>query len=118
MVVKDESTLEEALQMLESSSEGVRYSDAYSYIVITTPETLELQCRRALARNSIAIVVPRGREHEMESHAQELPRVRKQRAEEEKGKIKGWVKEHPELAKASAEEIPKIMKQIRRKEAK
>ena len=117
MIVKDEESIEQALQML--AAEGtVRYSDQYSYIIITTPETLEYQCQRALARDDIAIVVPRGRESEMEDHTQALTRVKKQRAEEEKKKIREWVKEHPELATASAEEVPKIVKQIRKGETK
>ena len=95
MVVKDEPTLHEALQMLESQG-PVRYSDQYAFIVITTLETLELQCRRALDRNDIAIVVPRGHEREMEDYSQNLSKIRKQRAEEEKERIKEWIKEHPD----------------------
>ena len=95
MIVHDESTVEEALQMLAASPEGVRYSDQFAYIIITTPGTLEGQCSRALARNDIAIVAPHGRESEMENYNRELPKVRKWRAKEEKRKIKEWVEEHP-----------------------
>jgi len=116
MIVHDDETLEEALQMLASSPEGVRYSDQYAYVIVTTPETLELQCRRALGRNDIAVVVPRGQEREMEVHARELPRVKEKRAREEKKRFKEWMKEHPELAKASPEEMSRIMKQIRKEQ--
>jgi len=114
MIVHNDETLEEALQMLASSSEGVRYSDQYAYIIITTPETLELQCRRALVRDDIAVVVPRGQERGMEDHARELPRVKERRAREEKRKFKEWMREHPELAKASPGEMSRITKQIRK----
>ena len=96
MIVHNEETLVEALQMIESQG-AVRYSDEYAYIIITTPETLELQCRRALARNSIAIVVPRGHESEMEDHTTNLRVIKKRRAMEEKKMIKEWVREHPEV---------------------
>ena len=99
MIVHDESTLDEALQMLESQG-PVCYSDQYAFVIVTTPETLEMLCRRAFDRNDIVIVAPRGQEQEMEHHATELPRIRKRRAEEEKRKIKVWVREHPgEVAK-------------------
>jgi len=99
MIVHDESTLDEALQMLESQG-PVCYSDQYALVTVTTPETLEMLCRRAFDRNDIAIVAPRGKEHEMEVHSRVLPRIRKERAEEEKRRIKEWVREHPdEVAK-------------------
>lgn len=95
MIVHDEDTIEEALQML--SAEGsVRYSDEYAYIIINQPRVLEDFCGKALRRNSIAVVVPLGHESEMEDYARNVGRVREQRAEEEKRKIKAWVKEHPE----------------------
>ena len=96
MIVKNEETLGEALQMLESGG-PTRYSDEYSYIIIATPETLELQCRRAFARNSFAIVVPLGQEHEMEVHAGLLPSIREERRCEELRRTKAWVREHPEI---------------------
>jgi len=114
MIVHDVESIEQALQMLAASPEGVRYSDQYSYIIITTPETLEYQCLSALARDDIAIVVSRGHESEMEGHTAALTRIKRQRVREEKRKIKEWIREHPELAKASAEEMPKIVKRIRR----
>jgi len=114
MIVRDEESIEQALQTL--SVEGaVRYSDAFSYIIITTSETLEAQCRSALARNDVAIVVPRGQESEMEDYARTLTIVRKQRAVEEKREIRGWVKEHPELFSVPAEEIPRIVKRMRKR---
>ena len=104
MIVKDEETLEGALQLL--GSEGpVRYNDQYAYIIITTPETLELQCRRALARNDIAVVVSRGREQEMEEYSPNLRRIRKERAEEEKKKIKEWAEEHPKAVERVKERM-------------
>ena len=95
MIVHDEETLEEALQMVGTEG-SVRYSDQYAFVIVTAPETLEMLCRRAFDHNDIAIVVPRGQEHEMEVHSTELPKVRRWRAEEEKRKIKEWVREHPE----------------------
>ena len=95
MIIKDEETLERALQMI--SAEGaVRYSDEHAYVIITTPETLELQARKALARNSIAVIAPRGQEHEMEDYSTHVRIVRRERIEEEKKDIKRWFREHPE----------------------
>ena len=105
MIVKDEETLVQVLQLIEASG-PVRYSDEYAYVIITTPETLELQCRRAFGRNDIAVVVPCGSESEMEDYARARSRIRKQRAEDEKKRIKEWVREHPEVA----EKIEKKMK--------
>lgn len=96
MIVHNEETLEEALQMLAASSSGIRYSDEYAYIIINQPEVLEDFCGRALRRNDIAVVVPYGRESEMEDYSRNVHRIRKQRAEEEKENIKKWVREHPE----------------------
>ena len=105
MIVHDESTLQEALQLLESRG-LVRYSDEYAYIIITTPGTLELLCRRAFNRNDIAIVVPRGEEQTMEDHSRERPGVRRRRARDEKKAIRAWVREHPE----QVQKIEKVLK--------
>ena len=107
MIVKDEESLDSALAMLESQG-PVRYSDEYSYIIITTPETLELQCRRAFGRNDVAVVVPRGSESEMEDYAKVRLLIRKQRAEDEKREIKEWVREHPEV-------VTKIEKSLKKR---
>jgi len=115
MIVNDEETLEEALQMIQAEGK-VRYIDQFSYIIITTPETLEYQCQHALERGDIAVVHPLGAEGE--SYTLALARVKKQRAGEEKRKIREWVREHPEIAEAPAEEIPKIVKRIRRERTK
>ena len=95
MIVHNEETLNQALQMLESQG-SVRYSDEFAYVIITTPGTLEMQCRRAFERNSIAIVVPLGQERIMEAHSEVLKAVRKRRVEEEKKRMQKWVREHPE----------------------
>ena len=116
MIIKDEESIEQALQMLAAAPEGVRYDDRYAYIIITTPKTLEEQCRRALARGEIAIVVLLGREREMENYSQSLTKVRKQRVAEEQREIREWIKKNPEIAKASAEEIPQIVRRMRKKE--
>ena len=113
MVVHDEETLEEALLMVRSEG-PVRYIDQFTYIIITTLETLEYQCQKALERGDIAVVYPIGAEGE--DYTQALARVKKQRALEEKKKIRDWLKEHPEIAKASAEDIPKIVKRILKSE--
>lgn len=97
MIIKDEESLNEALQILESSPSGVRYSDMYVYITVSSPDTLEWLSRRALSRNDIAIVVPRGQEREMENYGHHLSRIRKQRAVKEKKDIKDWVREHPDV---------------------
>ena len=109
MIVHNEETLHEALQLLESNG-PVRYSDEYAYIIITTPETLELQARRAFDRNDVAVVVSRGQEREMEDHAKARPSIRKQRAEDEKRRIKAWVREHPEVVEKIEESLRKEKK--------
>ena len=113
MIVNDEETIEEALQMIQAEGQ-VRYSDKYVYVIITTPETLEYQCRKALERGDIAIVHPLGTEGE--NCTQALAKVKKQRAAEEKKRIREWVREHPEIAEASAEDIPKVVKRMRKEE--
>lgn len=95
MIIHNEESIEAALQMLDAEG-SVRYSDEYAYIIINQPHVLEDFSSRALRRNDIAIVVPYGRESEMEDYATNVRRIRKQRAEEERRKIKEWVKEHPE----------------------
>lgn len=80
MIVKDEETLEEALQMLWLDCPGgVRYSDTYLYIKISRPSMLEHRCKLALSRGDIAVVVPLGTEHTMEDHAIMLGKTRKGR---------------------------------------
>jgi len=69
MIVKDEETLQDALQMLETSPRGVRFVDTYAFRIITTPENLEYQCRRALKRWDIVVVVPLGSESAMEDQS-------------------------------------------------
>jgi len=115
MIVHNEETLEEALQMVRAEG-SVRYSDRYAYIIITSPETLEYLSRKALRRGDVAVVHPLGAEGE--SHTQALAKVKKQRVAEEKKKIREWVKEHPEIAEASAENIPKLVRQIRKRQTK
>ena len=115
MIVHDEETLEQVLQMARAEG-AVRYSDAYAYTVITTPETLEYQCTKALERGDIAIVHPL--DVEGEDYTQALAKVKKQRIIDEKKRIREWVKEHPEIAEAPAEEIPKIVRRMRKKETK
>lgn len=106
MIVHDEETFEAALQMLATSPEGVRYSDRFAYVIVTTPETLEYLCSRALARNDIAIVVPRGHESEMEDYSRSLERVREKRERKEKTEVKEWIREHPEV-------VAKIKKKLK-----
>jgi len=95
VIVHDDETIEEALQMLESTG-CVRYSDRYNYITIEVPGRLESCSRSAITRNEIAIVVPCGHEHEMENYDANLRRIRERRIEEEKKRVKEWIVEHPE----------------------
>lgn len=91
MIVKDEETTKQALQILNSSG-AVRYSDEYAYVVITTSETLEYQCSRAVARGGIAIVVPHDHESEMEDYNASLRAVKQERTVKAK-KVSKKVKE-------------------------
>jgi len=118
MIVKDEESIDEALQILETSPEGVRYDDRYSYLVVASPMRLARLCSEALGRGEIAIVVPRSREHEREEYDASLIKVRKERIEEERRRFKEWLKAHPEVAKASAAEVPGIMKRMHKESAK
>lgn len=106
VVVHDEETLEKALHMLRTEG-SVRYSDEYAYVIVTNPESLEALCGRALKRESIAIVVPRGRESEMENFFTELSKVRRERAREEKRKIREFMAEHPKVVKRIEERLKK-----------
>lgn len=94
MIVHDEETLQSALQTLESRG-SLRYSDQYAYIIVTTPETLELLCRRAFDRNDVVVVVPRGEERSMEVHTVAQKTIRKKRADEERKRVREWAREHP-----------------------
>ena len=113
MIVHDEETLEAALAMLAASG-VVRYSDEFSYRTITSPEQLEHLCLAALEEGDVAVVA--SDIAQMEEHGATLRLVKKRRAQEERRKIREWVKQHPELAKAKAEEIPKLVKQMRKRE--
>ena len=111
MIIHDEETLNEALQLLESSG-PLRYSDEYAYVVVVTPETLESQCRRAFDRNDIVVVVPLGSESGMEDHAGARLSIRRRRAEDEKKAMKTWIREHPEVV----EKIKKSLKKRKKDE--
>lgn len=117
MIVKDLESVNEALQLLEAES-VVRYDDRYAYTIVNDANQLEGLCLGVLARDEIAIVVPRGQEYEMPDYEVTLRKVKKERAQEKKKRIRAWVREHPELAKASSKEIPKIVSRIRKKEVR
>lgn len=115
MIVHDLKTLEEAIQML--SREGsVRYIDEFSHRTITSPEQLERVSLQMLERDDVAVVAPSLQE--IESHYSARLAVRKRRAQEERARVRQWVSEHPELAEATAEEIPAIARRIRKEEAR
>ena len=96
MVVKDEDTLQQALVLVDLSP--VRYSDENSFRTVTSTDVLERLCSDALGRGSIAIVAPVEAQEHMESFSWELRRVRKERREDEKRKVRAWVASNPELA--------------------
>ena len=107
VVVKDEETLDEALLLVDSGP--VRYSDQYAYVIISNRDTLEVQCRTALGRGDIAIVVPQGMESEMEDHSAELVKERAQRKRQEMKDIREYFREHPER-------VEKVEKRLRKGE--
>jgi len=94
MVVHDEETLSEALLLLDSGP--VRYSDEYVYTVFSNRDAFESRVLSAFTRGSIAIVVPLGKETEMEVHATALLRVKDRRKREELKAIREYFREHPE----------------------
>lgn len=96
MIIHNEETLEEALQILAASPKGVHYSDEYAFIIINQPHVLEDFSSKALRRNDIAIIAPYGHRNDMENYARNVARIRRRRAVEEKENIKRWVREHPE----------------------
>jgi len=114
MIVYDDETLENALKMLETGG-VVKYDDEFSFRTITSLEQLERLCSDALKRGDVAIVARSV--NEMEERGAALRDVRRLLALEERRRVKEWLKQHPELAKAKAEEIPKLVKQIRKREA-
>ena len=119
MIVHNEETLEEAFQMLGASPLGVRYSDRFAYVVVSSPYTLENLSRSALKRRDIAIVVPVGQEASMEVHSHALPRILAQRKRQELKDVRKWISEHPELKEAKTEqEIIKLYQRSRKEDAK
>ena len=119
MIVHNEETLEEALQMLSASPSGVRYSDQFAYVTYSRPLQLEGSLRSALGRGDIAIVVPAGQEASMEDHARELPRIQERRKRQDLRDVRAWISEHPELKEAKSEqEIIKLYRKSRKEDAK
>ena len=114
MIVHDEESLGSALAVLEASG-VVKYVDEFQFRTITSPEQLESLCLAALERDDVAVVASNIVQLENYDAAKRL--VRKQRAQEERRRIRAWVKQYPELAKAKAVEVPKLVKQIRKREA-
>ena len=114
MIVYDDETLENALKMLETGG-VVKYDDEFSFRTITSLEQLERLCSDALKRGDVAIVARSV--NEMEEHDAALRGVRRLLALEERRRVKEWLKQHPELAKAKAEEIPAIVKRLRKEAA-
>jgi len=106
MVIHDEDTLEQALSLLATDG-SVRYSDTFSYVIITTPETLEKQVRSAFDRGDIAIVCPVGQERSMEVHSVELGRVKARRRVQEKKEFQEFMRSNPEFKKAVDEAYKK-----------
>ena len=104
MIVHNEETLEEALQMLAASPLGIRYSDEYSYVTYSRVGQVEYALRRALGRGDVAVVVPVGQEHFMEDHARERPKILERRKRQELKDVREWISEHPELKEAKTEE--------------
>ena len=97
MIVKDLDTLQQALALIDLSP--VRYVDGISLKTVSDHDALEKLLMNRLDRNDIAIVVPVGAQSHMENYEYEVKIIRRERAIEEKNKVRAWVTANPELAK-------------------
>lgn len=93
MIIKNDDTLSQALALVELTP--LRYSDERRYTIVTSAEELESLGRSALDRGSIAIVVPKGQEAHMESFTWELKMAKREAYQNEKRKVKEWVRNNP-----------------------
>ena len=115
MIIQDEGSLEEALQLVEMGP--VRYSDRYSWTVMSSSGTLEKQATAALNRGEIAIVAPVGQEKTMEEYDPTVRKVLAQRKREEMKKVRAWVAQHPEVKEAKTEQdILRIYRKAQKEE--
>lgn len=109
MIIHNEETLEEGVALVKQGS--VRYSDQYSYRLVTSEALLRTLALQALSRDDVAVVAMLGQERSMENHALALRTTKAQRRETETQAVKTWVREHPEVKKAeTASEIMRIIR--------
>lgn len=95
MIVKDDNTLQQALNLI--SLAPVYYSDENRFERVEDSTRLLDLMTTALDRGSIAIV-SNDKGH-MENWNYEIKLVRKQRYIDEKKHIRTWVREHPDVVK-------------------
>jgi len=115
LIIQDEGSLEEALQLVEMGP--VRYSDRYSWTVMSTSGALKKSGMAALERGEIAIVAPVGQEKTMEEYNPTVRKVLAQRKRDEMKKVRAWVSEHPEVKEAKTEQdILRIYRKVQKGE--
>ena len=96
IVVKDDNSLSDALDLLSSKGQ-VRYSDRYEFRTIDNSAALTNKCREALGREEIAIVAPV--EESMPEYrvlAKQVDVERREAKKAEEKKARQWIHEHPE----------------------
>lgn len=104
MVVMDEATLNDALALL-SSHGRLRVVDEFKNVIVSDSRLLESYARSAWSRNSILIVAPEG--ESIEDFYPTLVRVRRQRVEDVKRRMREWLRNHPEFTSTFREELRK-----------
>ncbi len=97
IVVKDESSLEEALSLLESEG-AVRYSDKYEYRTHRSAETLRAKLTNVLSMGEGVLIGTLG--EDLPSYDAVWPRIKAELAEEQKRQARQWIKDHKPEANA------------------
>ncbi len=114
MIVKDETTMAQAMDLIKTGP--VRYSDHNRFAIVENPAELMAWCKGQLRCDDIAIVVAHGRESFMEDYDYNVKLIRKARAIEERKAVRAWVTAHPKEAQRAVERLEAI-EQVRRMEA-
>lgn len=97
VVIKDEPSVEEAVQLLEQHG-AVRYSDRYSYRTFRSPDTLRAVCLMSLERGEGAMISCL--DEDTPSYETVWLSVKKEIVERKKRDAREWIQKHPEEVRA------------------
>jgi hypothetical protein len=108
MIVKDETTLEQAMELTKQGR--VWYHDAVMFSTNMDPAELRVKLTQRIQVGDIGIVALAGPQYYMEDYDFALKMIRKQRKVEEQKAIRHWVTEHPAAVRKVQERAEKAAK--------